>query len=120
MRRTRGTQPLARATVPMAPSVSSSVVSLDPTSLRSRLACFSDRWYPPQTVRVATVEVTEALPSHVPGQVIWLSDFVCFRVQPFNNLHTFRKSVRVVPRNERHDAADYVIGLRLFHEGENQ
>ena len=89
------------------------------TSLKSRLASFSDRWYPPATLRIATVEVAEAIPAREPGRIVWLSDFVCFRVQPLNNLHTFRKSVHVVPRNERHDAADYVIGLRLFHEAEN-
>lgn len=88
--------------------------------LRSRrfIASFFSPKQPP-TVRIVMVEVAEAVAAKTQGRVAWLSDFVCFRLYPITHPNVFRKSVHVVPRSERHDLADYVIGLRLFHDNEN-
>lgn len=115
-RRTRGTQPLARAT---AAKASPARVNAK-VSLRDKLiaAIWSQRSFQPPTVRICMVEVAEAEQAG-PGKLRWLSDFVCFRLYPTLKPHVFRKSIHVVPRDSKHDVADYAIGLRLFHEGEN-
>lgn len=120
MRRTRrGSQPLGRsAAAAKAPSVVRHSGSLRLKATKFVASFWGPQVQPP-TTRIVMVEVAEAVQGKSVGNIAWLSDFVCFRLFPITHPHVFRKHVHVVPRSERHDLADYVIGVRLFHEEEN-